>query len=85
MIAGGDAQLTPHGVQLAVSRLTVAVEDLIKLVYKNGKAQQEMATAVLAALTKLVCDISLMLYLQWCTVIPQMIAVMAEKINMDLG
>ena len=67
MIAAGDAQLTPHGVQLAVSRLTNAVENLINLVQRNGKTQQEMATAVLAALTKLVCDIALLPYSQWCT------------------
>ena len=64
----GDAELIPHGVQLEVRRLTVAVESLIKQVDKDGKAQRDMAATVIAALTKLVCDIFPLLYSKRCTV-----------------
>ena len=62
MIPAGDVQLVPHGAQLELRRLTVAVETLIKQVDKDGKAQKDMATAVIALLTKLVCDISPLLH-----------------------
>ena len=54
MTSTGDSQFAPHGAQLEIRRLTVAVDSLIKQVDRNGKAQRDMAAAVIAALTKLV-------------------------------